>query len=541
MSALASFQVQLTPMKGLGMHSNRSSGFAIVVVLLATSVVLLSVMATAAFMSLGTLRSTNNERVAYQAHLVAESGLNTFLARARTASPTFGASDMVSVDSLNGWLSDTGMDTLSIEGAGSARLNAVAVNGSSFTLESVGVLPGSSARRQILVDMSMSGGNPPRSLRVPAALTSKPSVVVGNNIEVFGRNAATWDGLVGGASGVATTSADSEVFNQGDGGSIPIESADASEFVAGDYIVLGGVTFRVESVGDGALNVTMLGDETNFSVPTGTAIQRVDVGVVSNGSHGGDTLLTVNNPEFLSHGGRIHVDDHVGTVESIDQESGVVTVDWDNAPVDGTLLEGTPVRAEVYGVYTEGQYSERGSRKKVEPIEVAQGSDGTWLPDVENESSPLDTLFGSVFSNGWSEVVGSIPEENRYPNGPNETLMLDNEIVYLGDGNLQQAFCGRGIVIVDSPSAVYNANNACDQPFEGLLYVRGDFRMQGNVVMEGAIVVEGEIVDADDTSVNGSGKNGSRITFNSDVLNDVAQAVPTSGGLEVVAGTYRER
>lgn len=167
MSALASFQVQLTPMKGLGMHSNRSSGFAIVVVLLATSVVLLSVMATAAFMSLGTLRSTNNERVAYQAHLVAESGLNTFLARARTASPTFGASDMVSVDSLNGWLSDTGMDTLSIEGAGSARLNAVAVNGSSFTLESVGVLPGSSARRQILVDMSMSGGTLPEACAYP--------------------------------------------------------------------------------------------------------------------------------------------------------------------------------------------------------------------------------------------------------------------------------------------------------------------------------------------------------------------------------------
>src|SRR5699024_4936530 len=147
----------------------------------------------------------------------------------------------------------------------------------------------------------------------------------------------------------------------------------------------------------------------------------------------------------------------------------------------------------------------------------------------------------SIFGVSWSDFKEAIPMENRDPVRDGKTLYLDDEIVYLTNGNLQQVFCGRGIVIVEANTAKYNANNACDEPFQGLVYVMGNLDMKGNVTMTGAMVVEGRVEDTSTTDVGGSGNKGERISYSSEALRRAALIVPRSAHVAAVPGTYRQR
>ena len=305
----------------------------------------------------------------------------------------------------------------------------------------------------------------------------------------------------------------------------------------GDYVRIDGDTYRVVGSSAETIDVVPLVQPTvEKTVPTNTVIDLVDVGL-STPYLSGNTLL-VNNPERVSEGGRIRI----GTFEAIVQDvaaDGTVTVSWVAGSPPTQLPEGTPLAVEVYGVYTACTFTpHRNNPHDIQAIDFSTGANlPAPSPMAPAEDDRVDSLFYRTFGVTKASFLASMPTSNVLADSRSLPSPLGGQTYVSYDGNLQQALCGTGIVVVIANDVVYNASN-CE--FRGLLYIVGDLRMQGNVNMFGAIVVEGLVTTDDDTEVTGAGRD-PRIQYDRNALLDAARSFPVSGGLQRESGTWRQQ
>ncbi|WP_018110343.1 hypothetical protein [Thermus igniterrae] len=102
--------------------------------------------------------------------------------------------------------------------------------------------------------------------------------------------------------------------------------------------------------------------------------------------------------------------------------------------------------------------------------------------------------------------------------------------------------CGSGILVVFGNLTV---NGSCDQGFQGLIYVAGDYDQQGNAVLTGAVVVEGvaELRDCNGndcwTQIAGTGQGGGKIVYDPMVLQRLRVASQAGASVVAKAGTWR--
>jgi len=451
---------------------------------------------------------------------------------------------------MNGWLASTGLAGYNV-GAGTATLSVVSVRSvtgnNAFTVQSRGVL-GSSATT-VLSEFSIGEDTRRANINVPAALTSRPSVYLGNNINVVGVPLSSASGVLSGVSVLEAAVA----VDDGTSDITLSVSNDAGDLVGpGDFLQIAGVTYTVLRAGGGAIDVRAVdGVSGPLSLPAGTAVGIVDVGLTQQYVSG--NVLTVNNPDRLAEGGRIRVGSAEARVVSV-SPSGSVAVEWDGPPPATTVEVGAPIASEVYSVYTAGAFNRH--QNNTFPITWRDVTDGTALPEPtegpQSDDDRTDSLFYQTFGQTKADFLAAMPESNIVNSVNQLPAVMNGETYVLRNDNMNQArICGTGILIVmpfeDSSTAAgnetvsYNASNCPDgQDFRGLIYVSADLAMRGRVGISGAIVVEGRLETEFDTEVDGAGQT-PRITYDRAALLAAAQQFPMLGALERTPGTWRQQ
>ncbi len=485
----------------------RHLGFAVPVVLLIGAVILVSVVTAASVTALGSRINVSDEKTAYQALLAAESGINTFLARANTISRY---NDQLTIAKLNAWLASNSLASANLGGGAGFTLEIVAVDSitSKFTLRSIGTL--ANGRASVLQDVQL---NPPAGrlrIRVPAALTSYPRIAInGAKAVINGLSGSSWNGLISGNPPIKVTA--NAAVPAAKGATFNITVGDASLFGAGEYVQINNVNYGVNAVNTSTLTLHKLAAGGPSSIGINSPVDLVSSAVVSINSSDSSKISASDTTQFIA-GDKVYIANSsnpsqpfVGTVAGVDDASKTLTINWTGAsPSFGsTVLEGTPIRRDVLGAISHGTISD---------------PKGNILP-TKKENADLPSPFDASGNLLFQQTFGMTPEQMKSiaDRVTNNTVpsMLNDEIVYVDNFNSSSnmQFCGSGILIIDSSvSKAEFKSNSSGCVFNGLVYVMGNYKENGNREIEGAVVVEGTYEDdTEDTDVDG---NGDKVSFN---------------------------
>lgn len=492
-------------------------GFALAVVLL-VSLVALGAVVGAAFLAVTSARQVAvGERRATTALLVAESGLNTLVARG--AAPAYAYDSDVDA-TVADWLTRTGLDSYDIvttDGTDVGTVNLTALNedatAGTVTIRSEGVSPDDS-RRVVLqtYELRQAIRDSGPGLFANAALITQERLDTNSaKSNLIGRGDTVDDWTFG--DRVISESQPGDYFETEDGTLYRVGSLRED----GDYDVtpinpVGAMT-TLPGNEPGTLVPYAVAEEDGLSAPYG------DTFAVS-----GSYLYEEGTEIRLGEFGR-------ATVESVDGEAGTITVSWTTLPTEATLAEGTPIRTVIPSAITENGNCPTGPNidsKLPQGCEIEDLSNvfekvfgdcdqrclyeianGTYEP-AEGEAVPSGAYYGPTTTDSW-------------PEGGQVTGVTWIDGAQTGDFNSrgkgskssdEGALCGDGVVVLntgtydtegedfDGQNSTINLNvSGCD--FKGILYVVGDLGIQGNLEsFSGTIIVQTE----SGTQVQGGGR-----------------------------------
>lgn len=180
------------------------------------------------------------------------------------------------------------------------------------------------------------------------------------------------------------------------------------------------------------------------------------------------------------------------------------------------IAEGTPIRRYVFGALSAGSISIQGASH------VSPGISTNDLLRLPSKASMFETTFGMT----EAEFL-TLPNLSNSTSSPS----IVNGLTYVnGDWN-GTSICGKGIVVVNGDARI---NTTCAGGFQGLLYVKGQYNMQGNASIQGAIVVEGHV----ETRLRGTGND--KVEYDPMVLLEVGKSL-SPWNFKQVAGSWRLR
>ena len=471
------------------------AGFALPVVILIAGVVLFSMITATSVSGLGSRVNTSDEKVAYQALLAAESGINSFAQRLTAlgypADQPFEAAD------LNSWLdAEPGratLRTLSLSSSVTAGLEVLPSSAAdTVAVRATGSVAGGRGKKVVLQNFTRPVGGPV-TLGVPAALISVPEVGTGGNASVHGSDFDNDTGIFS-----AVTSASSSVTASG---SFDLSVSDTALLQAGRYVQIGGESYRIEAVDAAASKLSLQNLDLNpATITAGAQLDMVAFALTQTPPNAFD--LTFNETDGFLVGDCIKIGTYRGAISALDSATGGVTVNWNvnmsgcaggTVPPLSALSEGSPVVRKVYAVESKGFVNDFGAQPNV-------GGN-------ESYSSRLaegDDLFTQML--GVSKAV--------YMSQSTELSSLQSDTTYTGkhyyEGSFNgKGFCGTGIIFIKGDVQLTAGGPAlsCGDGFRGLIYVEGDFDYRGNMRIDGAIVVEGGS-SSGSTSVTGTGQCG---------------------------------
>ncbi|MDZ7704993.1 MAG: hypothetical protein U5L04_10975 [Trueperaceae bacterium] len=500
-----------------------------------SSVILISVVVTASLTALGSRVSAADERTSYQALLAAESGIDTLAARA-TAEKYRGP---LNETALNGWLNTSGVGTIDFGNGNSAEVVADNVNGNDITFRSTSDVSGSRGTKVVLQEYQ-ARREPPPPIGVPAALTSWPDVTVTGNAAVTGVDGETADGLI--PDRTRTDLALPLTLNPSTGSTFSLNVDDTEELVAGEYVQIGGNTYRVEAV-NGETSVTLTAVPALNQVRTitdNTAIDIVQYAATSGYDSSSPNTLRVTDTRNYLVGDTIHVGSFEAEITGVNSD-GSLSVSWQGSQPNAVngFGEGDAVRKDYDGVTSSGGIKDTGAR------EIENGTD-PYSDRVKNPFGAENELFQQTFGMSYEAF------EEIYPSSTSVPSSLSGVTHYRGDLSFQgnESICGSGILIVDGDLRI---NGTCDEGFSGVIYVKGEYSQQGNSAITGAVVAEGN-TNLQTTRVAGTGggqggggrgggggnEGDSKIEFDPVVLYEQGRLL-SAWQFETIAGTWRQR
>jgi hypothetical protein len=489
-------------------------GIATPITLVVLMVVFTSLLAATGYMALGTLRGGASERVTYQAFTLAESALEAFpllvwcgdnLPSAYTLSVSGGPALSATYRYPNG-------ERTVPSGGGNIRVQVVAqVGGGKATLE-----------QTFRVGCGILGA-------VPAALTSRPDILVRGNAQVIGYNFA-------GDSGAYPVT---QVLLPGALAPLPADSffltvANASLIPVGSYVQIPSPvtpkTYQVTGVSGNALTLRPLSPPglTDAILP-GAGVNLVPFAVKAYDPT--NSTLTLSDARGLLEEQTVRVAGVEARVQSVNLDTNHVRLEWRGTPPT-TLPEGTPLVPQILGAASARSISTSGGGQ----ISYGQAQDPTLVP------SDPDALFQRTFGLTKEEFL------ERFPPQPGDTFngALSGWELKVVRGPLHltgsKSLCGQGILVVIGDLTV---NGTCSTGFQGLVYVAGDYDQQGNSVLTGAVVVEGAANlqacsgQTCATKIAGTGQGRGEIAYDPMILLKLRLQSQGLASVRPLAGTWR--
>lgn len=493
-------------------------GIATPITLVVLMVVFTSLLAATSYMALGALRGGAVERASYQAFLIAESALEALPKLVRCGS------NLPSGYSLPLPGGTTAQATYAYPGNPTQTPSA----GGELTVRATARFSGAQAQveQTFLFSCGIAGA-------IPASLTSRPRIEVKGNAQVIGQDFGSATGLLQ-VTRVNLTANLPLPQNPTQDGSFTLNVQDASLILPGSYVQIatGGSpkTYRVESKSGNTLTLMPLFPPglTDVILPS-TEVNLVQFGVKSYDPS--TYTLTLNDARGLVLGQTVKVGAYRGTIQSLDPATGKVKVAWDGTPPP-SFSEGTPLIPQVLGAASSLTIDTSGGG------EILYGT----APNSPMVPSDPDQLFQRVFGMPKSTFQALYPPISA--SSFNGTLQNWELKVVQGPLNLtgNNRLCGSGILVVFGNLTV---NDSCNQGFQGLIYVAGDYDQQGNAVLTGAVVVEGvanlQACNGNEcwTQIAGTGQGGGKIVYDPLVLQRLR--VASQGSAQVVAkqGSWR--
>lgn len=478
----------------LAMLETMRKGIATPIMLIVLLVTFSSLIAATSYMALGALKGNAIERATYQAFLIAESALDAFPLLSRAEDCVLPSRYELKVNNATYTASYT------IQPVTSQQIPALRV-------EARATLGGATAR--VARDFRRCGF----PLSIPAALTSRPRIEVRGNATVIGEDFFSNTGkLLVGKTNTATT-VDSQ-FN--------VEVDNATYIPANGYLEMDSRIYRVRKKEGNTLTlepVFPLPEGTSLTIAANTPVYLVEYGVTS---YVAPSTLTLTQVDGLVEQQVIRISlngqEYVGEITHIDHVNKSITVSWttnNNTPPPLDIPEGTPLIPQVVGAASNLNIDVRGGG------EIKYG--------IEENSSMVPTdpnnLFFQVFhmsKEGFRRIYPPVP-----PTSFTGTLK-DWEVVVV-EGNLMltgnTGICGKGVLVVFGNLTINTNQKPCDEGFQGIIYVAGDYDQQGNASISGAVVVEGvanlQQCNGNDcwTNISGTQKNTvGKIEFNRGVI-----------------------
>lgn len=489
-------------------------GIATPITLVVLMVVFTSLLAATSYMALGTLRGGAVERGSYQAFVVAESALDVF--------PRLVQCGQNPPPSYSLRISDGTAFTATYTYPG--RASSAPISAGDITVQATAEVGGAKARVQqtFSVGCGIAGA-------IPAALTSRPRIEVKGNAQVIGQNFASATGLL-----EVTTVSLTAGLSVPQSGSFTLNVQDATLITPGSYVQIptGSTlrTYRVESKNGNALSLTPIVTPSLTDVIQPEAkVNLVQFGVKSYDSN--TNTLILNDARGLVQGQTIKVNNVQATVQNVDLATGAVTVTWSGTP-PSSIQEGTPLIPQILGA---------SSNLTIDTSGRGEILNGTAQNSPMVPSNP-DELFLRIFGMPKATFQALYPSVS--PSSFNGTLQNWELKVVQGPLNLtgSNRLCGSGILVVFGNLTV---NGSCDQGFQGLIYVAGDYDQQGNAVLTGAVVVEGvaELQNCNGsdcwTQIAGTGQGGGKIVYDPMVLQRLRVASQAGASVVAKAGTWR--
>ena len=503
---------------------HRESGFSSILIVLMTAVVLIGVITTTTTVTLGQRKNSSNEMAAFTAVLASESGQETFKARAAsrpmpTATPTCsgllaqGCYQSAYTNILTSYLASLGTITTP-NGQATLSVASVSVAGDG-SLTGVDVL-----------STSLSGNDKAQIIRsyttqrlnvnfphVPGALTSYPGVNLGGNATIGGRTVtdSANTGMIGNFMTVRNSSTGS--LTAGSPVSVTVPPQDLNRLAQlqiGQYVRLPttlptglpGVdaTFRVSG---------KIGDQLNLIavqvplVPSTLANGPLALTNVLNGVASSlGTQLTVNAVETFYPGDKVSVTVagviYTTTVTAVNGSGGALTVLAWPAGTPTVLPEGTVLVKSTNAVVTAGSYAESKGQTAAYGA-VVSGVPGGGLITAPTNNALFEQLLGMtpIALRDMSTLVtpttftGAVKGLTWLDTGSSQSINLNS-----------QKLNGKGLLVVDGDLTLNNNGSGnCD--YSGVLFVRGNLRLQGNIEICGALIVEGSILTQDGLNVTG--------------------------------------
>lgn len=524
-------------------ESRRTQGFAIVVVLLISLVILMSIVTTASVTTLTTRVTTADERVAYQALLTAESGINSLEARIRslpTASRYRGPFNdstpqlkTQSLAALNAWLNAQGLATLELAEANQATLSITDLQTSPterITVRSTGKL-GDRGVKLVLVDFVRF-----REARLPpvsAALTSWPDIKVSGNAMITGQ-AGT--GASGRIDNVATATSG---FVIGAGTPSPysfvLQVDNAALIRVRGYLVIGGHTYRVVSREGSALQLATLERATAERIITaGTPVHLIPYATAVEVRSLNATTFKVSDTLGFLVNDAISVGTRQARVTGIDHQRETISVSWVGAPPSDSnpIAEGTPITRAISGATSHGAIAVQGNAAVDNPRPHNSAISNPFALD------PTRTLFYQIFKLTYQDFTALYP---TVPSGSFNGVVSGVRHIR-GTLNLtgNSSICGRGVLVVNGDLTI---NGSCQEGFHGLIYVRGQYRQQGNSTINGAVVAEGRSElghPSEETALAGTGQGEAKLAYDPRALLEASLLIAPAE-FSLSQGSWRQR
>ncbi|PNY80226.1 hypothetical protein CVO96_01605 [Deinococcus koreensis] len=515
-----------------------------------TGIVLLIVATTAASLATGTRQSGADERQAYQALLVAESGLNSLPRRAAeyVRDHPYPGTPVVTVqvwlDGLRSYIEP------SLAAGSTLTLTALASPADSFTATYRSA--NGTATKVIAQDYTLTPRTLPPGVRPRSAVTSLPGINVGNTAPSTGNgngNGKAGGGSSGSAS-VSAVSANGGVITQvasGSpamplvGGTVNVTVASASGLRAGDYITIKGATFKVSTIVATTLGLTRV---TGTTSATATTLSG-DVGLLMSAVAAAypiissPTTIRLSNPSDYLVGEIVSIKGVYATITSMDRASGLATIVWSSTPPT-TLDEGTPIYRDVTALRSGGVITPPTT------LSAYTGSlNGTSTPDCttllcRGTSDPLLSPTGT--SGSFTQMMLGMSDTELNDLVPLTTTTfpaLNNGIMRINGTDFDAALKNKtasGVLIVDGNiTSSVNGNTT----FNGFIYVRGCTAkfVNGSFTLNGAMAIRGDTTCSPaSTDITGNlSVNYSAVSLRQAMLNAAG-----SYKLDVIAGTWRQ-
>lgn len=526
----------------------QARGYAILIVLLFSSIILISMLSSSFFSGIGARRGTTNEQTAYQALLAAESGLDAFPARLKAVvnKPVFNYiagtvtwNDLASTYTLvNGITISLNAVPTTYSGRKIVRLTSTASLG--------GVAKKVVMRDFLAPDSSFAYGG------ASAAMMSFSSATYGSASYVVNGTDPSSEVL---SNTIKISTPPSVSFS---GTQITFNVNANPTYVTGDKIriAINGIPYTFDYFSKTSAVTTSPKKDATLTIsnttgvtfaasdfPKNTEVSKVTLSppytlqaAVPIASGAPSSILTLNTVVGLrvesgSLAQSISVTQSgttlTGTITVINAQSNQVTVSWNPVPSSSLTLStsSSAINPVVPAVLSMSTVSPRNS--VLSPTYVQNSSlfsdaqtmfeafFGTTKNQLQANSSYVKSITPATLSaNPDLDAV--------YYQKPSSTVNYD--IVYTqGDtyisGGGPNKLCGTKRVLIIDGDLTITGSGSPTLCFQGLIYITGNLVNAGNVIMKGAIVVEKQII--------GSGTP--TISFNPDVfpmasLNSVAGA-----------------